>query len=81
MPTMPTSIITPKMPNPPAKLRMPVTYIAMMKPTTPTTSVIGSTMPHTLRGGGMGAAIGGSTAILPPAVAGGRTGSPGRTKG
>jgi hypothetical protein len=38
-------------------------------------------MPHTLRGGGMGAAIGGSTAIFPPPVAGGRPGSPGRTNG
>ena len=81
MPTMPISIMTPKMPKPVAKLRIPETYIATMKPTTPTISVIGSTMPQMLRGGGMGAAIGGSTAILPPGVAGGRTGSPGRTKG
>ena len=43
-----------------------------MKPTTPTISVIGNTMPQMLRGGGIGAAIGGSTAILPPPVAGGR---------
>jgi hypothetical protein len=52
-----------------------------MNPTTPTTSVIGSTMPHMLRGGGIGATIGGSTEILPPPVAGGRARSPGRVKG
>jgi len=53
----------------------------MMNPTTPTTRVIGSTIAHTLRCGGIGALIGGSTAILPPPVPGGATGSPGGTKG
>ena len=37
------------------KLRIPVTYIATMKPTTPTISAIGNTIAHTLRCGGIGA--------------------------
>src|SRR5215813_5781273 len=45
-------------------------YIAAMNPTTPTTSPIGKTMPQMLRGGGTGAEIGASTAILPPPVSG-----------
>ena len=73
--------MNPNKPNPVANVRIPETYIATISPTTPTTSVIGSTIPHTLRGGGIGATIGDSRAILPPPVCGGRTTSPGRTNG
>ena len=78
MPAMPINIMIPKMPKPDAKLRIPDMYIATINPITPTIRTIGSTIPHTLRGGGIGAGIGGSIAILPPAVAGGRAIGPGR---